>query len=133
MAARGEFLRLHPRLIGELRLPESSSGLWQRAGLSLSRNKGVIFGSVVSAKEVQSGGCGLGLVWYSIFLLARRSSLSEEVCLICLTSRLVWWVKRVYTVLGWLVGGSNLQLFFPNDGIAGSEPSSCCRCDSSWV
>ncbi|KAF2603151.1 hypothetical protein F2Q70_00026845 [Brassica cretica] len=37
-------------------------------------------------------------------------------------------VKRVYTVLGWLVGGSNLQLFFPNDGIAGSEPSSCCRC-----
>ncbi|WZZ55362.1 hypothetical protein YC2023_055469 [Brassica napus] len=65
MAARDEFLRLHLRLIGELRLPESSSGLWQRAGLSLSRNKGVIFGSVVSAKEVQSGGCGLGLVWYS--------------------------------------------------------------------
>ncbi|KAL0775068.1 hypothetical protein Bca101_040220 [Brassica carinata] len=63
VAARGEFLRLHLRLIGELRLPESSSGLWQRAGLSLSRNKGVIFGSVVSAKEVQSGGCGLGLVW----------------------------------------------------------------------
>ncbi|KAH0886902.1 hypothetical protein HID58_062998, partial [Brassica napus] len=59
MAARDEFLRLHLRLIGELRLPESSSGLWQRAGLSLSRNKGVIFGSVVSAKEVQSGGCGL--------------------------------------------------------------------------
>ncbi|KAF3608079.1 hypothetical protein DY000_02044458 [Brassica cretica] len=42
-------------------------------------------------------------------------------------------VKRVYTVLGWLVGGSNLQLSFPNDGIAGSEPSSCCWCDSSWV
>ncbi|WZZ52575.1 hypothetical protein YC2023_052682 [Brassica napus] len=37
-------------------------------------------------------------------------------------------VRRVYTVLGWLVGGSNLQLFFPNDGIAGSKPSSCCRC-----
>uniref|UniRef100_A0A0D3E781 Uncharacterized protein n=1 Tax=Brassica oleracea var. oleracea TaxID=109376 RepID=A0A0D3E781_BRAOL len=61
VAASGEFLRLHPRLIGELRLPESSSGLWQRVGLSLSRNKGVIFGSVVSAKEVQSGGCGLGV------------------------------------------------------------------------
>ena len=40
---------------------------------------------------------------------------------------------RVYTVLGWLVGGSNLQLSFPNDGIAGLEPSSCCWCDSSWV
>lgn len=115
MAARGEFLRLHPRLIGELRLPESSSGLWQRVGLSLSRNKGVIFGSVVSAKEVQSGGCGLGLVWYSVFLLVQRSSLSEEVCLICLTAPLVWWVKRVYSGR---VGGGNLQVNFPNDGTA---------------
>ncbi|KAF2572062.1 hypothetical protein F2Q70_00002313 [Brassica cretica] len=35
VAAPGEFLRLHPRLIGELRLPKSSSGLWQRVGLSL--------------------------------------------------------------------------------------------------
>ncbi|KAL0671320.1 hypothetical protein Bca4012_034024 [Brassica carinata] len=111
VAARGEFLRLHLRLIGELRLPESSSGLWQRAGLSLSRNKGVIFGSVVSAKEVQSGGCGLGLVWYLVFLLVRRSSLSEEVCLICLTAFLVWWVKRVYTV----------------PGLGGLDSSSCCR------
>ncbi|WZZ37526.1 hypothetical protein YC2023_020927 [Brassica napus] len=31
-------------------------------------------------------------------------------------------VKWVYTVPGWLVGGSNLQLSFPNDGIAGLGP-----------
>ena len=29
-------------------------------------------------------------------------------------------VKWVYTVPSWLVGGSNLQLSFPNNGIAGS-------------
>lgn len=42
-------------------------------------------------------------------------------------------VKWVYTVPGWLVGGSNLQLSFPNDVIAGLGPSSCCRGDTSWV
>ncbi|CAN6931557.1 unnamed protein product [Brassica oleracea] len=36
-------------------------------------------------------------------------------------------------VPGWLVGGRNLQLSFPNDGIAGLGPSSCCRGDTSWV
>ncbi|CAN7029370.1 unnamed protein product [Brassica oleracea var. botrytis] len=42
-------------------------------------------------------------------------------------------VKWVYTVSGWLVGGSNLQLSFPNDGIAGLGPALCCRGDTSWV
>ncbi|KAF2565453.1 hypothetical protein F2Q70_00026525 [Brassica cretica] len=40
-----------------------------------------------------------------------------SICLAVLYESLVKWV---YTIPGWLVGGSNLQLSFPNDGIAGS-------------
>ncbi|KAG2250181.1 hypothetical protein Bca4012_097550 [Brassica carinata] len=79
VAARGEFLRLHPRLIGELRLPESSSGLWQRVGLSLSRNKGVIFGSVVSAKEGLSEAVGLSTVLQSLGRLSLRELAATEI------------------------------------------------------
>ncbi|KAF2606335.1 hypothetical protein F2Q68_00043048 [Brassica cretica] len=136
VAARGEFLRLHPRLIGELRLPESSSGLWQRVGLSLSRNKGVIFGSVVSAKEVQSGGCGLGLhprLIGELRLPESSSGLWQRVGLSLSRNKGVIFGSvvsakevqsggcglGVYTVPGLgRVGGSNLQVNFPNDGTA---------------
>ncbi|KAG5388076.1 hypothetical protein IGI04_029617, partial [Brassica rapa subsp. trilocularis] len=77
--------------------------------------------------EVKSGGAGVVSVGLPTLLACLVGASPEEVYP---TGPLALYeprVKWVYTVSGWWVGGSNLQLFSPNDGIVSCGSSSCCR------
>ncbi|CAN6860107.1 unnamed protein product, partial [Brassica oleracea] len=114
--------------------PTACSKWWARVGKELSIELGDLLWQLVSSNDC------IRVLLGSFFLGQARSGsgslliLFHNKCVELSTSVLLEsLIKWVYTVSGWLVGGSNLQLSFPNDGIAGLGPSLCCRGDTSWV
>ncbi|CAF1744384.1 unnamed protein product [Brassica napus] len=116
--------------------PTACSKWCAQVGKELSIELGDLLWQLVSSNDsirVLLGSFFLGQAQSgsgSLLILFHNKCVELSTCLAALLESLVKWV---YTVSGWLVGGSNLQLSFPNDGIAGLGPALCCRGDTSWV
>ncbi|KAF3566204.1 hypothetical protein DY000_02015311 [Brassica cretica] len=116
--------------------PTACSKWCAQVGKELSIELGDLLWQLVSSNDcirVLLGSFFLGQAQSgsgSLLILFHNKCVELSTCLAALLESLVKWV---YTVSGWLVGGSNLQLSFPNDGIAGLGPALCCRRDTSWV